>query len=889
MKCAIGRSPEPGLTSYAIPSRPRAGAGLTYSLLLGSVACLVSFAPGLAAAAPLMANEAMLDPMAAPNAEAMPDALGMAGAADVADAADAGDGGQQFDNSILTARGLQPSIGAYFSKAARFSPGQGMIDVTVNGELVGRKTATFSQSGSLCFTTAFMRMVGLVGVDATSAGRDTPCPGADAVSPQTVVTLDPGRGSVEITTPAQTIAPLPALRMEQGGNAAMFNYRASSFASTYAGRATTRFTQVDSQIGFNTDDWIVRSNQTYANQNGNGTLRFVNAYAQKTFIEREQVFQAGLTYTQSPLFGGIPFVGAQVFPETGLFGQSRYPVSGVATTRARVIITQNGVILLATVVPPGPFSLTDYQPGNRTGDFQVQVIEESGAEQRFTVPVAEVLLASGNAIAGGSYLSAGLLSDASAGYGGHSVPLLTAEKGWAVGPSVSLSTGALVAGKYLSVGAAARTALDLQGRVSLYAQALSGHDLADDAQGMLGSTALSWSNASNLQLGVSAVVRTARYRSAQEALLTQRQQVRASGNTVGAMHTQLGANANYTSSYLGNINASVTHQTAFSAPASNTYSLGWGTSVGKGQLSVGIARTIQAAFDSASAGGGVRSGANNGASNSMFLTLYVPLGREATLSSNMRRSGFSGVERSVVDTNLSQRLSDTVSYQAGVQKTLAETGVSKNISVTAVPMYSTVTLGAGSGPGMTSYFAQASGGIVANGQGVSFAPNAIQDTFAVVKVGELAGIRINTPQGPVWSGYGGLAAVPALTPFGSSSVEIVATSLPQGVDVDQSVQVVRAGRGAFVSLDIRAKRVQRVLLTVMYNGAALAERLPVMTGERDLLTTSLAKGRVMLDDYKADEPYSVRLENGATCSLRDIHINDLLAGAGFQRGAAICQ
>ena len=829
---------------------------------------------------------------------------------------------EQFDLNILKARGLQPELSSYFRQAARFSAGINIIDVVLNGVSIGRKTALFSPTGTLCFTPLFLQSVGLIegsdsekannkngndnaiskilpissdqlrtGADATQSNAPpaqlsafgaqalpdaTVCPGPGIVSAQTVVALFPSQVSVDITTPAQTVAIRPVARLEQGGSAAMFNYRASMFTNTVAGGNTNRFTQLDSQAGFNWDDWIVRSNQSYSNQNGQSYMRIANAYAQKTFVEEKQIFQGGLTFTQSPIYGGIPLLGVQWFPETALRSQSRYAVTGIAATRARVIVTQNGVVLLSTVVPPGSFRLTDYQQGNRTGDFQVQVIEATGAEQRFTVASSDILLAEGNIIENGFYAAAGLLSNVGGVSGQRSVPMLTLEKGWRYTGKTAFSTGGLATNKYVSAGAAVTSQAEVLGPVSVSAQTQVARDMRDGATGMLVSSSLGWRYLEQLQIGASAVARTARYRSAQEA-----QVVPLFGSPLVATHFQMGTNISWNAGRIGSFTASATRQILFAAPASNTYAVSWNTAVGKGQLGVTLARTQQSA---------VANLATRLFNNSLFVTFYMPLGFDATLTSSFQQTNSSGVSRSVVTSNISQRLNDTLSYQASVEKPLSETsGDKKSISINAVPRYTSITIGAGSGLNTDNYFAQASGGVIINSDGASFAPSLIQDTFAVVKLGDVSGVKLSTPQGIVWSGFNGLTAVPGLTPFTTSTVEVVTTSLPLDVDIDQAMQVVQAVRGAVVNMEMKANRVQRVLLTVTHSGSMLPERAPVIRDDGELVAVSTQDGRIVMNDFKPAATYTVRLPDGTSCKLGNIKLGNPGVNNIFQTGVAVCQ
>lgn len=814
--------------------------------------------------------------------------------------------GQQFDTDILTARGLQSDLGNYFRNAAHFSPGKNIIDVSINGVVIGRKTAYFSRAGELCFSPSFLNSVGLIAADkavmtgvekstaktiavnsdafgalSPVADADTfldpsACPTAKAVSAQTIVSLDSSKMSVDIATPEDTLKGLPAAQLEQGGNAAVFNYRASIFASTSANQSTSVFTQVDSQAGFNVDDWIVRSNQSYSIHNGKSNLHFTNAFAQKTFVDEKQTLQAGLIYTQSHLFGGIPIVGAQWFPESALLGQKKYPVTGVAATRARVIITQNNVILLSTVVPPGPFKLTEYLQGNRTGDLQVQVIEETGAEQRFTIAAADLLLGDGNGISSGVYAAAGMLSTLDTGL--RSVPVLTMEKSWQYGTKVGLSTGALLAGKYASIGAAVSGQQELLGHVSGYAQVLAARDVRDDATGMLVSTSLAWSNTNNLIFGLSMVERTAQYRSAQEA---QTEIAPTYGVLSQSFRTQLGSNFGWNSQLFGTFNASFTHQNFFTDVSSNTYTLGWSTGIGKARVSVGVARTLQTASATV---------LTTKANNSLYASLYMPLGDDATLTSNVRQNNYSGQQNTVVDTSISQRLNDSLNYQATIEKDLsASASDTKSLSVSGVPRYTSVSVGATVSPGMKNYFTQFSGGVIINGQGASFSPTAIQDTFAVVKLGDVAGIPLDTQVGTVWSGFNGLAAIPSLSPFSDASLEIATNKLPPNVEVDQAVRVMRATRGAVINLDIAARKIQRVLVSVTYNGEQLPERLAVFRNDNEFFATTTEDGRIMFNDWKEDDVYSIKLLDGMSCKLGHVNLSNAVAGGNFQHGDAMCQ
>ena len=64
-------------------------------------------------------------------------------------------------------------------------------------------------------------------------------------------------------------------------------------------------------------------------------------------------------------------------------------VSGIArNAQARVDIRQGGQLIFSTLVPAGPFTLSDVPVANQNTDLKVTVTETDGSESHFTVPPA---------------------------------------------------------------------------------------------------------------------------------------------------------------------------------------------------------------------------------------------------------------------------------------------------------------------------------------------------------------------------------------------------------------------------------------------------------------------------------------------------------------------
>ncbi|KWN22000.1 hypothetical protein WT83_04830 [Burkholderia territorii] len=817
----------------------------------------------------------------------------------------------QFDTSVLRARGLDPALADYFRDGARFTPGMNVVQVTLNGVVLGRKSAMFGPDGQLCFTPAFVRAIGLRAMtspggsanvdpgvehpvsslpdelgDAASNASAMSCPSYKDVAPQTVVSLNPGESTVDIVVPAEYVTEITGEAPEHGGTAGVFDYRVFDVESGLNGGLHNSYRQFDSQLGFNMDDWIFRSRQYFTETNGHSRFQWQEAFAQRTFVDQEKILQLGRTWTQDPLFGGIAFTGAQWFPELALTTGSGVAVTGIANGRARVEVRQNGVMVYSTVVPPGPFTLKGVRTLNTTSDLQVRVIEDSGAVEEFVVPAATLMIGHDTTIANGYSVAAGRFWDPTDTDSIHGGLLITGSKGWNYGGAVSGLVGGLLANGYSSVGAGVRTRLGAL-QQTLYAQLLGARDSTHGLKGVYGNLVYTLSPFDALQFGLSASGRTIDYRTVLEAHSMQLSQ--------DPYHMQFGARATWNTGLLGALTASVTRQTYFNSSPGYLFGLGWGISLGRAQLSVSASyntRRTQYLQTISQTQPSVPGNSQTviSSSNYLFATLTIPLGHQVTSSSYYRRSESGNTSNSAFGTGIQQQVSSAFNYSVNVEQNL-ESHQSPDATFTAnvIPRYTSVTVGASTGQTTGSVYGQLSGGVVIQRHGVAFSPYPIQDTFGLLKIGEVSGIKVETPQGPVWSGPGGLAVVPALNPFHDSRLEIEGTSIPKNIDVDNGLQVVNAAHGAVLNLNMGAKQVRRVLLAVDDgHGTELAEGLPVLAQE-EFMGATLAKGRVMLSDMQPNQVYRIELSKNHFCTLRDITVAPGDDVQQFEQGTAHCE
>jgi len=154
--------------------------------------------------------------------------------------------------------------------------------------------------------------------------------------------------------------------------------------------------------------------------------------------------------------------------------------------------------------------------------------------------------------------------------------------------------------------------------------------------------------------------------------------------------------------------------------------------------------------------------------------------------------------------------------------------------------------------------------VVAHAAGITFSPEPIQESFAIVKLDKkVAGIAVDTGQGRVWTDFWGQAVVPSLPAYQSSNVELNTETLPKNADVRNGLQSVKVGRGAVTQLNYQLLRERRALLNVtLPDGRPLPKDSLIVDSDQQYITSSVDNGVVFINNIPASGTLLVAAENG---------------------------
>ncbi|MGA5657809.1 fimbria/pilus outer membrane usher protein [Rahnella contaminans] len=108
-------------------------------------------------------------------------------------------------------------------------------------------------------------------------------------------------------------------------------------------------------------------------------------YIERDIIPLKSTLTAGQLVSSNKLFESFNFNGFQLSSEDSMYSDTMMSfapaIMGIAKSNAKVTIKQNNFQIYQTFVPPGPFSITDYNASANGGNIDVTITESDGSER----------------------------------------------------------------------------------------------------------------------------------------------------------------------------------------------------------------------------------------------------------------------------------------------------------------------------------------------------------------------------------------------------------------------------------------------------------------------------------------------------------------------------
>jgi outer membrane usher protein FimD/PapC len=169
----------------------------------------------------------------------------------------------------------------------------------------------------------------------------------------------------------------------------------------------------------------------------------------------------------------------------------------------------------------------------------------------------------------------------------------------------------------------------------------------------------------------------------------------------------------------------------------------------------------------------------------------------------------------------------------------------------------------------TTWSARATGGIVAHHGGVTLSPYNVGDTFGIAKIGDEAGVRLETPAGPTWTDRRGYAVIPTLNGYKRSAIQVDTRTLDKNVDINNAWQEAEAARGSVNYFNFDVVRTRRVLVEVKdAQGQPLPHGASVFDSAGNFVTVVGEKGSLFIPDAANGMKLDVQNSGKTICSLQ---------------------
>lgn len=326
---------------------------------------------------------------------------------------------EYFDPGFLSDNLKGVDLSAY-ENAGYVPPGRYMVDVYMNRKLVESRNITFREEGGQVVPVITAADLGMWGVDTDEITalkgkpEDTQITSLPALIPQAGVNFNFSSLRLDISVPQASMKVgfdpemNPAL-WDQGIPALLTNYNINGGEGRYDSEYNNTRTHnlfASFRNGLNAGPWRLRTTQTFTMTDqkitGHGpdgdystpvpTERSWRSSG--TYVQRDiQALRADLTMgegsTSGDILDSVPFRGMQLKSDDSMLPNSRTGfapvIAGTASSNAVVRVKQNGYTIYQVNVAPGPFRITDMGQAGSGGDLQVEVTEADGSRHVSTV------------------------------------------------------------------------------------------------------------------------------------------------------------------------------------------------------------------------------------------------------------------------------------------------------------------------------------------------------------------------------------------------------------------------------------------------------------------------------------------------------------------------
>lgn len=621
----------------------------------------------------------------------------------------------------------------------------------------------------------------------------------------------------------------------------------------------------------NLGPWRIKSN-LYYNQNKVGSHTYHDWKSNNTSISRninsiKGMLVIGETVLGSMLFDSVSYKGVTLATANEMLPDSEKgyspTIKGVAETRSKITIKQNGNILYQEYINPGPYNIDNLNSVGTSGDYEVELTAANGIVTKYYVPYSSLP----NLLRKGSYnysITLGQLDIISAKKNNFTQGTL----GLGLPLDSTIYTGYQIADDYFSAGFGLGKDMGKYGALSvdaLYAQARI-YNKTDTGSSYRVLYAKSFNDAgTNIQL---------------------------TGYRYSTSNYYTFTEASYRNNYKNDFNNFIIN---YNERKKNSFQINLAQNLGDyGQLY--LWGNINSYWNSDYKSKNIQAGWNktfsefnniiistsynkntyiNNTENILYLSVSVPLSNTIdkntvylTNSINYNKSKYNNstsLYGSALDNKLNYNFYQTVSNNSENKSNL-------NLRYKAnVAEFSTGTSYSNS---TKEFDYGVTGSILAHQDGVIFAREA-NDTAILVQAIGASGARIDKSGENITIGDSGYALIPYATAYHYNDVGLFPETFGMGYDIDGKVMKVAPTRGAISKVVFDVRKGYNFLVSLNYQGQKIKFGTLVINNDDKMTSIVNDDSTVYLTGVKSNSSYTVKIDKNTTCQFTiNYHEND---------------
>ncbi|WP_080357520.1 fimbria/pilus outer membrane usher protein [Yersinia mollaretii] len=741
------------------------------------------------------------------------------------------EGAVTFDVKTLEGLGFSAELAEFFSTQDKFLPGQHDVTIIINANKTYRVAATFDGEGKLCVDRKLLMTLKL-----RHKNSDDRCENIDALWTGVAVKLFPGQFRVEMTLPQDAFDPeIEGSDYQQGGHALLLNY--NLFGQRFeSNNDTLNLFQGQFEPGINVNNWVLRNRGSYSYNQGVSRYNNQETYALRTVESLKSVLQLGEFGLVGDSYSGLPVAGVQLYSDNAQLNNTQLtvPIEGMANTHATIEIRQRGQVIYRTIVAPGPFSISNISHFSSGVVTDVDVIEEDGTRQHFTVsnaldPNVEQQ-ATTHQLAIGRYRNT-LLDGKS-----QSPLLLSGEIAFNPANSFRTTSAGLISTDYQNISVQnLYSGLDNV----WFSAATSYTNTKDVGQGYQFILQNQMTINGNLSASLSTVYHSLNYWSPDNGLSS-----RSNLNNLryGKLQNSTSAAVTWAHPRWGAFSYTLSNNRYYQAADSVSHTFSVSEQFGRVTTTLSFQSTSQS-------------------QNAVYVGISLPLGKGSLTGRVQHSNGnmtFGSTYQGTWD--------DNKGYSVGITGSDSQRRMSGSLNMKTA--YSQLAGGLSQATNNSrSAYLSSSGSVAYANDTFATSSSAIGDTFAVVNVPNQSNLRISSPgSGMAITDYAGTALLSSVMPYTASKAQISTQTLPLNIRLNSTSADLMVTRGTVVTRNFEATETRQLLLTIRdSNGEMMPVGANVLDQKGNFLGTIIGEGNFMLENKTIGIMLRIKPANSGEC------------------------